>query len=387
MSKVSPLKSYGQKVLTRFRGFNNSSGADRIKASIISALGGMIVGLIIMMLINFQGVIDFIITLATGRFKFDANTYILGAIVKAAPILVAGLSVAFAFKTGLFNIGASGQILVSGITAIYIGHLLSLPAPLHFIVALLGGVIAGSIWGGITGVLKAYFNINEVVTSIMLNYTAANLVKYLVKQKPVFDLFRSQTKKLPSSATIPTLGLDKLFPNSGFDLTIFIAIIVAFLVYIILEKTTLGYQLKAVGYNPIAARTNGINYRRSIILSMCIAGALSGLAGVLIYMSEANPTSIRAQINIPSQGFDGISVALLATNNPVGAIFSSIFINFITLFGSLVEGASTFKKEISEVIIAVIIYFSALSSITLYYVKRRRHKKIYKEGLNKEGDF
>ena len=174
----------------------------------------MIVGLIIMMLINFQGVIDFIITLATGRFKFDANTYILGAIVKAAPILVAGLSVAFAFKTGLFNIGASGQILVSGITAIYIGHLLSLPAPLHFIVALLGGVIAGSIWGGITGVLKAYFNINEVVTSIMLNYTAANLVKYLVKQKPVFDLFRSQTKKLPSSATIPTLGLDKLFPNS-----------------------------------------------------------------------------------------------------------------------------------------------------------------------------
>ena len=106
---------------------------DKIKASVISALGGILVGLIIMMLINFQGVIDFIITLASGKFKFDPNTYIIGSIVQSAPILIAGLSVAFAFRTGLFNIGASGQILVGGITAIYIGHLISLPGPLHFL--------------------------------------------------------------------------------------------------------------------------------------------------------------------------------------------------------------------------------------------------------------
>ncbi len=383
----SALRSYGQKVLSRFKEFRVSSTMDKIKASVISALGGILVGLIIMMLINFQGVIDFIITLASGKFKFDPNTYIIGSIVQSAPILIAGLSVAFAFRTGLFNIGASGQILVGGITAIYIGHLISLPGPLHFLVALIGAIIAGSIWGGITGTLKAYFNINEVVTSIMLNYVAAHLVKFLSRQKLVFDLFRSQTKMLPKSATIPTLGLDRLFPHSGFDISIFIVILTAILVFIILEKTTLGYQLKAVGYNPLGAKTNGIKYRRNIILSMLIAGALSGLAGGIIYLSGANATQIRVQINIPGEGFDGISVALLATNSPIGVIFSAIFINFITQFGSLVEGASTFKKEISDVIIAVIIYFSALSSITLYYLNVRKRKRLkHNSELNKEGD-
>jgi simple sugar transport system permease protein len=120
---------------------------------------------------------------------------------------------------------------------------------------------------------------------------------------------------------------------------------------------------------------------------MLIAGALSGLAGGIIYLSGANATQIRVQINIPGEGFDGISVALLATNSPIGVIFSAIFINFITQFGSLVEGASTFKKEISDVIIAVIIYFSALSSITLYYLNVRKRKRLkHNSELNKEGD-
>jgi simple sugar transport system permease protein len=218
-----------------------------------------------------------------------------------------------------------------------------------------------------------------------MNYIAAYLVKYLVKLTPVYDLLRSQTKKLPDSVTTPTLGLDRLFPNAAFDISIFIAIIAAIIMFVILNKTTLGYQLKAVGFNKDASMTSGIKYRWNIIISMSIAGALSGLAGAMIYLSGVNGAQIKAQVIVPAEGYDGISVALLALTSPIATIFSAYFINFITQFGSLIEGASTFRKEISDVIISIIIYFSALSTMVVYWLnKRKLRMKKRKESQNNE---
>jgi simple sugar transport system permease protein len=277
-----------KKVYKKIKYYIGTESFDKVIASVISAFGGIIVGLIIMCILDFQEVGNFIYALVSGKYAFDPNVYIIGSFVSAAPIIITGLSVGFAFRTGLFNIGASGQVLVGGITAIYVGHMLSLPQPLHFLVAMIAAILAGCLWGTITGLFKAFFNINEVVTSIMMNYIAAYLVKYLVKLTPVYDLLRSQTKKLPDSVTTPTLGLDRLFPNAAFDISIFIAIIAAIIMFVILNKTTLGYQLKAVGFNKDASMTSGIKYRRNIIISMSIAGALSGLAGAMIYLSGVN---------------------------------------------------------------------------------------------------
>jgi simple sugar transport system permease protein len=381
----------GKKVYQKTKEYMDTDSFNRVSASLISALGGILVGVLIMVILDAQEFGNFVYTIFSGKYKFDSNIYILGAFVGAAPIIITGLSVGFAFRTGLFNIGASGQVLIGGITAIFVAHSISLPQPYHFIVAMLAAILAGGLWGFITGLFKAIFNINEVVTSIMMNYIAAYLVKYLVKLPKVYDFLRAQTKKIPASATTPTLGLNKIFPNSGFDISIFIAIFVAILMYVILNKTTLGYQLKAVGFNKDASMTSGIKYRRNIMISMAIAGALSGLAGAVMYLSGVNAAHIKAQVIVPSEGYDGISVALLALTSPIASIFSAYFINFLSQFGTLIEGASTFKKEISDVIISIIIYFSALSTMVVYWLNSRKLKRKIKneskiESLEKRGD-
>lgn len=332
-----------------------------LKASLIAIGAGFLFAFILMIILRPRQAFDGLYYLTVGSF-FSRNwtVYLGSAVSKSAPIILTGISVGFAFRTGLFNIGAPGQALVGGFVAIAIGILVPLPAPFHWLVAATAAIVAGSLWGLITGLLKAQFNVNEVVTAIMMNYIGAILVKWLIKMPGIYETSYTRTYRILTTAITPTLGLDTLLPGSSMDIGIFIAVAVATLIYYLLNKTTLGYELKAVGFNKDAAQYAGIQYKRNVIISMAISGAIAGLAGALIYLSVGN-VNMRPYVLLLPEGFDGISVALLANSNPFGAILAGLFISYLRQGSQLLQ-LTAYDPEIAELIIAVIIYFSALST-------------------------
>jgi general nucleoside transport system permease protein len=328
-----------------------------IASSIIVILFGLLIGYVILLISNPRQATDgFIIILKGG---FNGGLRGVGNMLhNAMPIILTGLSVGFAFKTGLFNIGASGQFILGAFAAIYIGVKWTfIPTEILWIVALLGSMIAGALWGAIAGLLKAFRNVNEVISSIMLNYIGMYLVNFLVVST-VFDLTRNQSIS-PVKAFLPSGGMDILFPFSSANISIVIAIVVAIIMYIVLEKTTFGYELKAVGYNREASRYAGINEKKSIILSMMIAGALSGLGGGMLYLSNTGK-HIEVIDVLASEGFNGIPVALLGLSNPIGIIFAGLFVGHMNMGGFYMQKLR-FVPEVIDIMIAIIIYFSALS--------------------------
>ena len=280
----------------------------------------------------------------------------------ATPLILCGLSVGFAFKTGLFNIGGSGQFLMGAFGGVLVGLTMDNLGPMQWVVALLFATLLGALWGAIPGILKAYFNVNEVITCIMLNYIALFWVNMTVKGSDVlFNTLRNESKDIPKVSTIPKLGLDVIFDGSSVNSGIIIAIVAAIVLYIVLEKTTFGYELKACGFNKVASKYAGINENRSIVMSMLIAGAICGLAGGIMLLSGTG-RHIEVKDVIPNEGFNGISVALLGISNPIGIIFSGLFIAYLTAGGFYLQ-LFHFSKEIIDIIIAVIIYFSAFALI------------------------
>lgn len=268
----------------------------------------------------------------------------------------------FAFKTGLFNIGASGQLVVGAFAAVLLGNLDLGLGGFHWVVALLGAMLAGAVWAGIVGALKAYFNVNEVISSIMLNYTGMYLVNMLITESPlVYDKLRNQTQPIEKTANIPAMGLDRLFPGSSANGGFFIAMLLVILIFIILNKTVFGYELIACGHNADASQYAGINAKRNIFLAMVIAGALAGAAGGLIYLAGAGKY-IRVIDVLHGEGFMGIPIALLGLSNPIGVFFAAIFIAYIDIGGFYMQ-LYDFVPEIIDIIIAAIIYFSAFALI------------------------
>ncbi|MBR1455030.1 MAG: ABC transporter permease, partial [Lachnospiraceae bacterium] len=266
------------------------------------------------------------------------------------------------FKTGLFNIGGSGQFLMGAFGGVLIGLTGEKFGPMQWVVALLFATLLGALWGAIPGILKAYFNVNEVITCIMLNYISLFLVNMTVKGNTLlFNNLRNESRDIPAAANIPKLGLDKIFDGSSVNSGIIIAILAAIILYIVLEKTTFGYELKACGFNKVASKYAGINENRSIVMSMLIAGAICGLAGGIMLLSGTG-RHIEIKDVIPNEGFNGISVALLGVSNPIGIIFSGLFIAYLTAGGFYLQ-LFHFSKEIIDIIIAVIIYFSAFALI------------------------
>ena len=305
-----------------------------------------------------------------GGFYAKANTMGMGVrmeILQAAPLIMTGLSVAFAFKTGLFNIGAAGQYTVGAFFALYSAIILKMPWWACLIAAALGGAI----WGTIPGLFKAFLNVNEVITAIMFNWIGLYAVNTMIYQKgygPMFNLKTTKTytikeaspESLLPSFNIPVGGKDyfgKLFqPSIG----IFIAIVVAILIWVIINKTTFGYELKACGHNKDAAKYAGINEKKNIVLSMTIAGALAGLGAGLFYLSGSKEWEPLVSTALPAAGFNGISVALLASSNPLGCIFSALFISHITTGGGFMF-AKLFPSEVADIISGVVIYLCAFS--------------------------
>ena len=381
-----------------------SDGFNKLMSSLISILVGLLVGGIVVLIVGLvepkitgSGIWDGIRLifggiLSTGRDAAGTLTWGFNAqnignmLFRATPLIMTGLSVAIAFKTGLFNIGAPGQYLMGTLASLSIALGIpstSVPAGIIWVLALLGGMLAGALWGAIPGLLKALLNINEVLACIMTNWIAANLVTWM------FDIsnFKNMVENTKSGyiyktsfngVATPKLGLDKLFPGSQINGGILLAILLAVVVYVIMQKTTFGYQLKACGSNRHAARYAGIPDKRNIVLSMAIAGALAG-TGAALYWLSGNPEFYWTTYqSLPAVGFNGIPVALLAINNPVGVIFAGIFMAMLDIVGMQLTNLTAYNEYITDVIISVIVYLSAFSLVIrmmLVNIRKRREMK------------
>lgn len=281
------------------------------------------------------------------------------------PMLFASLAVAVALRAGLFNIGVSGQMLTAGfITSITIGYS-TLSAPVAKPLVLLVGILAGALVGGLIGWLKYKFNINEVVSSIMLNYIAQYIISFFINTYYVNPVSR-QSNAVSKAARLTLM--DTPIGNLKIDipLGIILAIITAFIIRFLLQRTTFGYELKSVGTSRSAARYAGINVGKNMVMAMVISGALSGLAGVTYYLGYFG--SIQPK-TLPTTGFDSIAVALLANSNPVGIIFSSFLITIISKGSTYMSSTSGLEAEIASVITGVILLFSACGVFIKHIVK------------------
>ncbi len=345
-------------ILTLFKNLTGSKAFSSLTSAILAILIGLIIGFIVMQVANPAKASRGFEKILTGGFSRLGDVFYY-----ATPIMMTGLAVGFAFKMGLFNIGASGQYTMGMFFAMYVGFMWDIPEPFHWIVCILAGFVGGMLWGLIPGIFKALLNVNEVITSIMFNYIGMYFVDMWIQgSRTMYVPSMTRTAYLPTSAQIPSLGVE----SSNVNISIFFAIILAILLFVVLNKTTFGYELKATGYNRHASKYAGMNGTRNIILTMGIAGGLAGLGGAFLILAPstiAGSSMTYEPINIiAANGFNGIAVALLGNSSPLGIIFSALFISHIQRGGSLTSILG-FKPEIIDVVIAIIIYFSAFSML------------------------
>lgn len=310
---------------------------------------------------------------------FSKPKYISNTIIKSTPIILTGLSVAFAFKTGLFNIGAEGQYIVGTIAAAMIGIKLNLPAFLEIPIVILAGLIAGGVYGGIVGFLKAKFEIHEVITSIMLNWIALYLCNFIVNLKGFHQPSSTSTYPINKSGFTTILGswkntdagiaalsknkfLSDVVLKTDLNIGIVVAIIMAVAIWFLLYKTSKGYELRAVGFNKYAAEFAGIDVNKNIIQSMVISGALSGLAGALI-ITGIQPHCISTLAAFENNGFNGLSVALIAGSSPIGCIFAGLLFGGLIYGGGAIQSTIGAPSEIIDIMIGTIVFFVALTKI------------------------
>ena len=334
----------------------------------MSIIIGLLVGGIVMVVSGYDAIAGYQ-ALWTGIF---GDMYSIGNTIRQiTPYILSGLAVAFAFRTGLFNIGVEGQLLMGWVAAAYVGYAVEgLPRIIHLPLALLAAAVAGAIWAFIVGWLKAQLNVHEVIASIMLNYTALYTTNAFIK-KISDGGFKTPT--VLESATLRMPWLREITDNSSLHLGIVVAIIMVIVMWFILEKTTRGYELKAVGFNKNAAEYAGMNVKRNIMMAMTISGVFAGLAGAMEALGTYQNASIKAaQSGI---GFDGIAVALLGANTPLGVLFGA------SLFGGLKYGAlnmpnaAGIPEEIVSIIIALIIFFVASGYVIRLLISKFKKTK------------
>lgn len=332
--------------------------ASNVLSSVFAILLGLLLGFIILLISNYKQAIPGFFTILRGGLS-GGGRGIGQVIYYSTPIMMTGLSVAFAFRNGMFNIGTPGQFIMGALAAVFVGVKATfLPAPIHWVAGLLAAFIVGGLWAVIPAVLKAYLNVNEVIATIMMNYIGMYAANNLVTVT-VYDMLRNQSQNVVDAANIPKMGLNVLFKGSSANGGFFVAVLVVIIIYIILEKTTFGFELKACGLNKDASKYAGINERRSIIISFVIAGALAGLGGGLLYLSGAGKYIEVVDVLSP-EGFMGIPVALLGLSNPFGVLLSALFIAYITVGGFYMQ-IYEYSPEVIEIIISAIIYFSAFA--------------------------
>lgn len=358
---------------------------ESVASSIAAICIGLLFGLVILFISHPNQALPGFLTILSGGLTGGAKG-IGDVLYFATPLILTGLSVGFAFKTGLFNIGASGQFMLGAYFAVSVGIKFASLGPVHWIATLIAGLIGGAIWGAIPGLLKAYRNVHEVISSIMMNYIGLYLVNMLVKNDTViFDTLKNQSKSPAPTAIIPKMGLNHIFGNSSVNGGIIIALIAVIVIYIILNKTTFGFELKACGHNKEASRYAGINEKKSIVLSMAISGALAGLGGALLLMAGAGKHLEVVDV-LAAEGFNGIPIALLGMSNPIGILLAALFIAHINQGGFYLQ-LYNFVPEIITIITSSIVYFSAFALVFRKVIEkiRKKYDKDEKPNVNKEG--
>lgn len=360
-----------------------NSAVQTIIASILCIVLGLLVGYIVLLIINPKGASGAIVAILKNYLYYPSQVAIMKycgtTMVKASALLMCSLSVLFAYKVGLFNIGAAGQYVVGAGASLYFALKFGMP----WYVCLLAAIIISALVGGISGALKAYFNVNEVISCIMLNWISLYTVNMLLTQvKAESTPYTIALKSGNKSAILPSLGLEQLFSGNEFvTIGLPLSIIMALLVWMILGKTKFGYELKATGMNKNAAKYCGMKEKRNIILTMMISGGLAGMGAAVFYLSGIETWMVQ-QTSVPSMGFNGIAAAFLGGLDPIGTIFASYFIQHITSGGTYVD-KTMYCTQISDLISAVIIYLCGFVFFFKLWFNRfldkREEKKAGKE--------
>ncbi len=359
-----------------------NSKKDTLLISLLAVFIGILLGVVIliasghspMILFNalLRGTFGINLTMGTGL-----NLRYLGEfIVFSMPIILTGLSVGFAYRTGLFNIGAEGQVMVGGMASVVVAIMVPLPGVLHVIACVAAGALAGALWGFIPGLLKSKFNVHEVVVCIMLNYTGMYFSKWVVRALP--GSTESKTAMIPASASLNSDFLSGLTGNSRLNWGILIVIASVLLYWFIIEKTSFGYSLRATGFNKEGARYAGLKVDRNIITSMMISGAFAGLAGTIVALGVFNQGRTLAAFE--NYGFDGIAVGLVGACNAIGIVLAGLLFGMLKVAQPIMQIAGV-PKQIGEIISSSIVLFVAMQygiKIIIGRIAKRRLEK--KEG-------
>lgn len=346
---------------------------EKITIPLIAIFLGIVVGLIILV-ISGHNPFNLFVAIIRGTFGINLTSrgtffnarYLGEFFVLMMPLCLTGLSVGFSFRTGLFNIGAEGQLLMGSCAAVAVGLLVPpLPRIIHLLLVVGSGTLAGALWGFIPGILKALYNVHEVVVTIMLNYTALYLTNYIYRLMPSDS--RVKTTLIGDHATFNSTFLSNFTNNSRLHWGLLFVIMAIIIYWIIMEKTTLGFELKSTGFNKHAALYSGINVNKNISLAMMISGGFAGLAGTIIAVGTFNYG--RVLLGFENYGFDGIAVALIGYNHAIGILLSSM------LFASLKSAQPIMQtrgipRDIINIIISLIILFIAMQ----YGIKKIIHK-------------
>ena len=359
----------------------SSEGLKSLSASLLCIFGGIFVGFVVLVLlsvfnprIGFAEAVRGILIILGGPFSGGGNSlFQLGNMLfNATPLILTGLSACIAFKTGLFNIGAPGQYLMGAMVTLIVSLSIpsaAVPSPVIWLLALICGTLVGALWGAIPGFFKAYLNVNEVIVCIMTNWIAANVVSWVFNGSKFINVAESKVnfimKTEVNNIATATFGLDKIFSGGSVvsyaDASIFLAICVAIALYVVMNKTTFGYELKACGYNRDGAKYAGMNEKRNLLLAMAIAGGLAAMGASIWCLNGHQDFKWETYQTLPVDGFNGIPAALLAGNNPIGIIFTAIFLKYINVGGSNLAANTAFNEYVSQLMVAMIVYFSGFA--------------------------
>ena len=333
-----------------------NDGVQSLLASLICVLLGLLIGFIVLLFINPSGAGEAITAVIKNFLNYSKAAtqakYLGNTLVKTAPLLMCALSILFAYKVGLFNIGAAGQYCAGVALSLYA----ALGLGWSWLPCMLLAICGGAILGGISGLLKSYCNVNEVISGIMLNWIVLYLTNMLLTTvKEDASPYTKVLAHINESAVLPSLGLGALFNNNQYvGLAIPLSVLMAILVWVVLEKTKFGYELKATGYNKNAAKYCGMAEKRNVILSLMISGALAGMGAAMLYLTGYEQWQCSTS-SVPAMGFNGIAAAFLGGLNPIGTVLASFFIQHITAGGAYVD-KSMYCAQISDLISALIIY-------------------------------
>ena len=338
------------------RNLLKNDGVQSLLASLVCVVLGLFLGYVVLLAINPAGAGEAILTVIKNFLTYNRPSsqlkYLGNTLVKTAPLLMCALSILFAYKVGLFNIGAAGQYCMGAALSLYA----ALGLGWGWLPCLIAAMLGGAVLGAISGLLKSYCNVNEVISGIMLNWITLYLTNMLLttvkEDTSPYTLVLSTTNP---SALLPSLGIGALFDNNQYvGLALPLSLVMALLVWVVLGRMKFGYELKATGFNKNAAKYCGMAEKRNVILSLMISGALAGMGAAMLYLTGYEQWQCSTS-SVPAMGFNGIAAAFLGGLNPLGTVLASFFIQHITAGGAYVD-KSLYCAQISDLISSIIIY-------------------------------